>query len=229
MFLGGVPVKGDNDKYEMMGFDKNPLNPFTSTTPPPAGQSWPHGDNRVPPFDFKGGRVVATANPTVKGGPLVSYTDIYGGFYAYFSGYSGSGYDPDDVNLMEETEDLTKDWIYGAFQANNAATPTGSAGFLSSPAPNPYTSDWPVPVNSDGSLNPGDIRPRIYFNKSTYQIISSGKDNLFGIGGRWDEKAAVTLPYPLKANFTVTGYGYSLGIRVREKDNLTNFVSGDLD
>lgn len=237
-FLGGVPMKTDNG-YSMMGFDKNPTNPFTSAAHPPSGSSWPYGENRtVPLFEFRPGRLIGTANPTIGNGsgPLVGYTDYYGkdSFYVYFSGYQGSGYDPDDVNFSESDDDIIPSvtQIAGGFQTGNAVTPfckTSRKDLVGSPAPNPYVSDTPFPVDSSGNLVPTDNRSRVYQSRDSYQIISAGKDRLFGIGGQWNESGSQPLPVYLPGNAALTGQTLGNGVRTRERDNLTSFVNRRLD
>lgn len=232
LFLGGIPMKTDNG-YSMMGFDRNPLNPFTSAVQPPSGLNWPYGSNRtVPLFDFRPGRLIATASRN----GMPAYTDYFGNdsFYVYFSSYQGAGYDPDDVNFVETDDDATPpvNGIMGGFQCGNAATPftkTARRDLVASPAPNPYMSDTPFPVDSGGNLVAGDNRSRVYQMKSSYQIISAGRDRLFGIGGQWNDSEAESLPLYLSGNGTLTGQTLSNAVRVREKDNLGNFSNRRLD
>lgn len=225
MFLGGVPSWGDKGKVAMMGFGKDPRNPFTSNDPYPVDKFWPFYGNRTAPLtDFGSGKLVATANG-------VGLTDIYGGFYAYFSAYKGVGYDPDDVNLVEEDDTGTVSGIRGGFMARSA-TPkllTERSDLVWSLAPNPYTEEMAIPVNGDGTLNLKDVRQRLYFQPTKYQIISPGKDGQYGIGGVWEQKEADTLAFAKDAAKTVTGQNLSRGVRMVEKDNLTNFAAGDLD
>jgi hypothetical protein len=67
----------------------------------------------------------------------------------------------------------------------------------------------------------------IYQSPQTFQIISSGADGLYGVGGRYVTDTADPLvldtstPSPYATNDTT--------IRTRERDNITNFHTGRLD
>lgn len=229
MFLGGVPSKGENGKFAMTGFDKNPMNPFTSNDPPPAGKSWPFGSSRNPGFDFKAGRLVASTNKTVlpASSSLVCYLDIYENPLVYFSAYNGVGYDPDDVDFQEENQ-----WLLGAFQTGNAASPvlkTTRRDIVTSAGPNPYTNDSPIPVDSGGNFDIKNNRNVQYYNTNTFQILSAGRDKLWGVGGNWNEKGTPTIPFYPIANESVTGMKLDMSVRNGEKDNLADFAMGGLD
>jgi hypothetical protein len=66
-----------------------------------------------------------------------------------------------------------------------------------------------------------------YQKPQTYQIISSGIDGLYGVGGQYQQAttaAAVSLPLD-SINIVNTA---DTTIRQREQDNLTNFTAGKL-
>lgn len=148
-------------------------------------------------------------------------------FYAFFSAYGNSSYNPDDVNFRTESDVNLNAPIGLAFQL-----PTGQT---ISPAPNPYTSSPTVP-----SVDPTTqtFQGTVAFQKAqSYQIISAGIDGLYGVGGQFvttsANSAAGSNPLPFDAKDTYAGGGGSLTsdptIRVREEDNLANFKSGTLD
>jgi prepilin-type N-terminal cleavage/methylation domain-containing protein len=223
-FLGGVPTNDGAGHFGLSGFDKNPLNPFTNIL---------ISTNRQPPlFEFNPGRLFLDPNTqtsaTVPGIPgyydsLNNAVPAPGGgttlnFYAYFSAYGNSGYDPNDVNFLETDANnngpigLGFQTSFGTFKALN---------FCSSFAPNPYTSTLSVGI------------PVTFINPQTFQIISSGIDGLYGVGGQFNSNtaSASTVPLPFDATNTFAGstMGKSLSadtdltIRQRENDNLTNF------
>jgi general secretion pathway protein G len=224
-FLGGIPEHAKGS-VGVAGFGSNPLNPFTSPQQPPAGTIWP----------FRGSRTVARYSTRVveTEGGKVAFGDQFGEgkAYAYFSSYTGQGYDPDDVNVPESDDDSGTPNILGVFQTNNAATPhlnTTRVDIVASPAPNPYTDDSPMPVDGSGNLLDTELRRRIYYANNTYQIICAGVDGQFGIGGQYTAKATITLPFYAGATNAITGQGLTSSVRVRERDNVTNFTMNKLD
>lgn len=197
-FLGGLPGKVDGQVAATTGFSQNPANPAISAL------NTTLGANRTSPlYEFRPGRLVDGKG--ANGFP--EYLDGLSGSspqpFVYFSSYEGAGYDPDDVNYADEG-------IGGNFYKNGVV--------FASPAPNPYTNGPPIPVT--GSPNPECV------NKNTFQILSAGLDNEFGIGGAYKANGTEVLPF-------VATYGSPTGltasVRDRERDNLTNFKGGRLD
>jgi general secretion pathway protein G len=71
-----------------------------------------------------------------------------------------------------------------------------------------------------------------YINKNTFQIISAGIDGLFGPGGGYKADAANPLAdYVGLWSYSASPPGPvpSQSMRLREKDNVTNFKGGRLD
>jgi len=99
-----------------------------------------------------------------------------------------------------------------------------SPNYAQSPAPNPYTS---APT--------AQIISTTYVNPQSFQIISSGIDGLYGVGGQYaPNNTAESLP--LDPNATFPGGPYlpyvnmqDSSIRIRERDNITNFHNGKLE
>ena len=98
-----------------------------------------------------------------------------------------------------------------------------------SPAPNPYTSALTAPFNGTIPL------ATTYFNPQTFQIISSGIDGLYGVGGQYTPNVTgEALPLDPNSNFP-KGFTCHMStrriatIRVRERDNITNFHNGKLE
>lgn len=242
LFLGGVQAKTDQG-WTVDGFDKNPKNPFTSPVTPDKDSpvTWPASTNRQAPFYAftGGGRLAPAGNPDLApAAQTVAYVDPLSRtrFYAYFSAYGGLGYDPDDVNADEFSEDETISGVLGALQTRGAATPTAPLApnrrdVVISPAPNPYTEDTPLPVAADGALNAADGRDRVYHAKTKFQILCAGLDGKFGIGGQWDsrEASAVKLPEYLAATAALTKQTLGPACRAVERDNVASFSAGALD
>jgi prepilin-type N-terminal cleavage/methylation domain-containing protein len=229
-FLGGVPSQDASGNFGMTGFDKNPLNPFTNIVV---------STNRQPPiFEFNPGRLFLDPNTqtsaTLPGIP--AYYDSLGNpsptgvgastlnFYVYFSAYGNAGYDPNDVNIPEL--DANGNGPIGLSFQTGFPVNLG-VNFCSSFSPNPYTSTLTIGI------------PVTYQNPQSFQIISSGIDGLYGVGGQYVSSAqsTATVPLPFDATNTFTGstMGKTLGadtdhlIRIRENDNLTNFKAGSLN
>jgi general secretion pathway protein G len=234
-FLGGIP-KVTSSGVGMTGFCKNPTNPFV-------GPNATGGGNRQPPFyQFDSSRLFFDTNNPYAGVTLgkaqlilpqiPGYLDSLGNatptfnplapinFYAYFSSYGNGNYDPNDVNFAEVDNQLAGP-IGMVFEVNfSIPTPamTTVANTAGSLAPNPYTNTLTVPGNQAPT----------FINPQSFQIISSGIDGLYGMGGQYNpNSAAESLTLDTTANVY---FGTSeTGIRVRERDNVTNFHNGKLE
>jgi general secretion pathway protein G len=208
-FLGGIPthtIVGSSYTLEGVGgFGGNPRNPFRPAFLPD-GTTDPVGQNRSEPFfEFRAERLVDDDFDGIPG-----YIDPLGQgpagrYFAYFSSYGGRGYDPNDVNFNA-----------GAIGEPNPVALPFSVGFpvvggvssrvTGSPLPNPYTSSLPVAT--------GD-KPATFHQPQSYQIISAGRDRLFGTGGQYTDSG--------------TGDRLPGNERDRERDNVTNISNGTLD
>ncbi|MHC5538778.1 type II secretion system protein [Singulisphaera rosea] len=251
-FLGGVPEKTSTG-FGMTGWSKSPLNPFQSTSVT---------TNRYPPlYEFKPGRLISYTNLALSHSPNATqypgYIDGLGGFtsadgfattqppfYAYFSSYNGTGYDPFDYDT-DETDPVTLVHPIGCgFKAHNAVG--ASSDVFGSDSPNPYTVDCPIPTLSTGLYDSSITKPRTFINPNGFQIISPGFDRLYGIGGQYLANGTSDEPLPFVVVKTGTSYAANTlqtenanaaafgqildgGVRQMEKDNLTNFSQGDLE
>jgi hypothetical protein len=102
----------------------------------------------------------------------------------------------------------------------NFSVPFNPPNLVLSPAPNPYT-------NSDAVPNPP---PVIYQNPETFQIISPGRDRLYGVGGAYlANSTGDRVPIPDAAASWNSGGNLDPNIRQRERDNLSNFTTSRLD
>lgn len=245
LFLGGIP-EASASGFGMTGFAKSPINPAQCSVPSATAGAWQYSTSRDNPFfEFKGERLQDANNNGIP-----EYYDPTGGqngegMYAYFSAYGGVGYDPEDVDGSEADDSGTYQTIAGAFMTNNSPGVSHyktSPGIFASPAPNPYCADPPVPTLANGTVDLTNLKPRNYINPRSYQIISPGRDHLYGIGGQYLAKAtgsSVKLPFDSavgpdktqtqEANQQVTSQTLSSAIRQRESDNVTNFAQGKLD
>lgn len=212
-FLGGIPQQVTdpanpdpaNPGFGATGFAKNPLYPFQSS------QTAPNRDAAF--FEFRGDRLLDD-----DGNGFPGYIDSLGSatearYFAYFSAYgtTGSGfYDPNDVNLYASTS------TYSGIESGvtNNFRVAFSTSTVTSPAPNPYTSSKSLPTGS---------APAVYLNNQSFQILSAGRDRLYGFGGQYSTSTlGDRLPYD---STNMVGYTD----RLAEKDNVTNFSGGRLD
>ncbi|WP_152053274.1 type II secretion system protein [Tautonia marina] len=208
-FLGGIPthtIVGSTYTLEGVGgFGGNPRNPFRPAYLPD-GTLDPVGQNRSEPFfEFRAERLVDDDFDGIPG-----YIDPLGEgpagrYFAYFSSYGGQGYDPNDVNFnagaISEPNPVALPFSV-SFPVLNGV----SARVTGSPLPNPYTSSLPVAT--------GD-KPATFHQPQSYQIISAGRDRLFGTGGQYSSSG--------------TGDRLPGDGRTRERDNVTNISNGTLD
>ena len=239
-FLGGITFSDSypvtpNSHLAMTGFGKDPTNPFTNSLTTSSNYS---NNRQAPLFEFASSRLVldplnpAPAYPTslrLISAQIPGYLDSLGNtyvepdivnhingtvnFFAYFSAYGNGGYDPNDVNLAEydsSVPPVMAGLVYHvAFPVQNGCA---------SPSPNPYTSTTTAPATGVTT----------YLNPQTFQIISSGIDGLYGVGGQYTPNATGEA-LPLDPNLSNYLYTTDQGIRVRERDNITNFHNGKLE
>jgi prepilin-type N-terminal cleavage/methylation domain-containing protein len=234
-FLGGIPQPSTlpittGTTFGMTGFGKDPTNPFFNNITGAVMSS----SNRQPPlFEFNTGRLFIDPNglsgmpayydslgnqpPTGPGG-----TDI--NFYTYFSSYGNSSYDANDVNFAFESDTSGLSPISLIFQYGNQA--------YASPSPNPYTTTLSTTHTSTGAAS--GSATVTYQKAQTFQILSSGADGLYGVGGQYvprsltTSSATTTLPFDSVNTFAAGSVEANASVRTAEKDNLTNFTTGTL-
>ncbi len=154
-FLGGIPGSGT-----VSGFSTDQTNPARHVLAFPSPTS-ANTDDRIPPyFEFKSNRLVSLSQLVVSlgGSPLglsdfYVYQDGYGKApYAYFSSYK------------------TANGYNRYYPPNLSGLPNPVAGSSDCKTLGvwPYAQSW---GNSP-----------VYYNAQTYQIISAGKDQTFGLG-----------------------------------------------
>ncbi|MHB1559883.1 MAG: prepilin-type N-terminal cleavage/methylation domain-containing protein [Isosphaeraceae bacterium] len=243
-FLGGIPLPNpiptatggysSETTFAMTGFGQDPTNPFTNSI---NGSPMYNANRRTPLFSFNPGRLFLDPSNMSNGGGytgMPAYLDSINntapastptgqgpvGFYAYFSAYGNGNYDPNDVNFLEVDNMLSGpiELIYTVhFPTLGGAS--GSLYLATSPSPNPYTSTLTAGTTS-GTVS--------YQQPQTFQIISSGSDGLYGVGGQYvSSSQATAMPLPVDTAHTKNTSDGS--IRSRENDNITNFKSGRLD
>lgn len=221
-FLGGVPYNTGSG-IGMTGFGKNPINPFTNSVPGNALYRGANPSSTQPLFEFRGARLSFDPNDPTNS-MIPAYVDSIGSvptaagspisFYAYFSSYGGA-YDPNDVNFSEADNNGNSLALSTVVSFNCIPAGGGSGSHLCvSPSPNPYTTSFAVPA-SNGTA--------VFQAPSTFQIISSGNDGIFGLGGQWTNQGQNTLPFEVLADNS-----QDKTIRKVEEDNLSNFNTGKL-
>jgi len=249
-FLGGIP-QVTAAGFGMSGFAKNPSNPFTPATPPASNPAFFTTNRQAPFFEFDSGRLALDPSnpyaPTFAFPQIPGYLDSLGNasvgpggtlnssggtlnFYAYFSSYGNGGYDPNDVNF-NEADQFNNGPIGLTFHVPFPVPGASHLNSAISPAPNPYTSAPVAPFAANGTTP----LPTTYLNPQSFQIISSGLDGLYGVGGQYSpSNAAESLGLDPNSSF---GNGVYLpyfntqdsGVRIRERDNITNFHNGKLE
>ncbi len=223
-FLGGIPLQA-NGQLSVIGFGKDPVNPFSNGI---VGNGMYSANRNAPLYNFDGSRLAFTTGYTGNSSYVPAnpgYLDSLGhqdsqSFYAYFSTNNGTGYDPNDINLAS-TNDVDSN---STALALTFCTPLGfsatSPVISISPVPNPYTTGLSVP-NKASNQSP------TYINAQSFQIISPGNDGAYGIGGMYAASSPGGSP-----ELTVLQNGFSnssdASVRNLEADNLTNFHSGKL-
>jgi prepilin-type N-terminal cleavage/methylation domain-containing protein len=240
-FLGGIPTPSiapvtaanySTVTFGMSGFGKDPTNPFYNNLP---GAAAMYSGNRQPPsFEFNTNRLFIDPNG-LSGIPgyydtLANEPPGGGGssginFYVYFSGYGNGSYDANDVNFASETEPNGLSPIALVFQH-------GITTYVSA-SPNPYTTTLSTTLTPTGASTGTTT---VTFQKAqTYQIISSGADGLYGVGGQYlaptQSNSATLNSLPFDANGDTFAGGTAettTNIRTAEKDNLSNFKAGTL-
>jgi general secretion pathway protein G len=235
-FLGGIPTQTSSG-FGMSGFARSPQTPFLSE-PRTVGTLQLGTSNRTASlFEFKNERLVDNDNDGIPG-----YVDSLGSgddarFLAYFSGYGGGGYDPNDMNFPETDPDSGTGTV--PFARYYRAGGSGGLGGLSSshryvyysPSPNPYTSSPALP-DATGSV------PLVYINRDSFQLFSAGRDRIYGAGGQYSGSGADTDRLPeqlgtLSPPDSILPSAISLparsGGRSLERDNISNFSAGRLE
>ncbi|HEV3167121.1 MAG TPA: prepilin-type N-terminal cleavage/methylation domain-containing protein [Isosphaeraceae bacterium] len=227
-FLGGIANRSGT-ATNMSGFSKLPTNPFISPSATIAG-----ANNRQAPFyEFPSNRLADDDGDGMPG-YLDSLDNSSQRYLAYFSSYGGGSYDPNDMNvgvvtagslLAPELSPTTLNPISRAFQVTFPVNPNSQTpNWLNSPPPNPYTNGPPVPLT--GVVGP----PTIFQNPESYQIISTGLDRFYGVGGQFNSNSTgERLTIDDAAAAWNTGDNLDPSIRQLEADNLTNFSNRRLD
>jgi len=248
-FLGGIPSQDSTGNFGMSGFDKSPTNPFTNNL---NNSNAMYGPNRQSPlFEFVPSRLFADPNSLTgipgyidsigKAPPSTTGPNILGlNFYAYFSAYGNGGYDPNDVNFNEydANQQLSQPAMELGFSVAFPTYVNGSrtSNVAYSSSPNPYTSTLTIAEHTNGTS------VVTYLNAQSFQIISSGIDGFYGVGGQYSAtssaSATSTNPLPLDTITSPAPYLNTINpvtqsipeptIRQREQDNLTNFKASSL-
>lgn len=233
-FLGGVPsatvdASTGATVYGVTGWYKNQTNPFVALSPLVV-----NSNNRQPPIytNFRPEQLLDEDGDGMPGycDPLGKQADMRP--YAYFRSYNGGGnYDPNDVNFHVDMDPTSSYVMMRAFQTQ-FTTPygigAGTPQIVYSFAPNPYTLSDPVPIAVNGTLAPPS-----YHAPETYQMISAGRDFLYGIGGKYTPNSTdEPLPLPdaptAGVPSSIQAQNLTQGDRLREQDNITSFSRGKL-
>ncbi len=215
-FLGGIPIHdATGATIGVSGFSKSPTTPFTTAS---------SGTNRsAPMMEFVVSRLIDD-----DGDGMPGYVDprSSGGnprFYAYFSSYGNGGYDPNDNNYAGtgalDPSEYGGPATFAHKMRVNFSNASVAPFYVQSPAPNPYTSN----AAYNASAAP------VYLKPQSFQIISAGRDGLYGLGGEYaGSNTGSRLPVG-PAPFPEWVAADPAGARLGERDNITNFATGVLE
>lgn len=224
-YLGGVPKpyqKSDGTAgFGMIGWANNRMNPFQPDSfIPPTSTLEVTPSREASQFTFKTSQL-----EDHDGDGFPRFNDCFSSEptpYAFFVASSGE-YDPSHCDSPTEPDGSPSP--VGAFRYGGA--------FVSSPAPNPYTTGPALPVSgayASGPLATGVAFRANYVNRDSFQLICAGADRRFGPGGQYDgESTEDKLPYPALATSQAPG-GVVQGRTARdvEADNQVNNIGGVL-
>jgi prepilin-type N-terminal cleavage/methylation domain-containing protein len=202
-FLGGViepQISNDKTEYVPKGFSKNPANPFEPTTV---------SSTRYPSyFDFDIGRLV----PRVNGG--ISYLDKYVGQLRpiwYLSSYDGRGYRYEYPSTVDSNPDFD---IYNHELPTIYNYPGLEVGMYV-----PYLQAGHTPLSDQDNTTNRYKANHQPWKKSSFQLISPGRDFEYGTGGIYKEGAR----FDHKGRDTTDAERKDYDF-----DNITNFAGGKL-
>jgi prepilin-type N-terminal cleavage/methylation domain-containing protein len=185
-FLFGMPTLNSPTAAggAPMGFSQNPVDPFNRS-----------GSNRISFAEFDKTRLILY---TPSGGTqhtMNAYLDTLSGQtqpYLYLSSYGGQGYNISElVGATPSTSNAPGQTFLDIYRQ-------GSVSYWSSTSP---------------SLVANTATPSPAWNANSYQIISPGGDQKYGVGGEYE---------------TANANNLLVGTRAVERDNITNFSSGTL-
>lgn len=220
-FLGGIPLNtgtATDPAWSMSGFGKSPINPFSNNL---ANGNAMYSGNRTPPhFEFKNDRLKDPDDPATDNVRFPSYFDTLATAapIAYFSAYGGDHYDPNDCNMPERDDAgaaILRLFRVASPTVDSSGTSANQLTF--SAPPNPYTAGDPAPM----APRPLSVQ---WQKGQSFQLISAGRDGLYGHGGIHATAATIKLPTnPTAEVRPATGMD-----RSREADNIVNFAGGPL-
>lgn len=223
-FLGGMPTAvttAAGGSFAVNGFNRDPQHPFNTNNVAIANRT-------VPLFEFAPARLM-----DLDGDGYPSYLDPISAAgapnewrpYAYFSAYASNGYDPNDCNFLvpgttgPELDDSGNP-VIRSFYVNFAVA--GGGRVTASYAPNPYTVGDADPYTGNAAT------PSVSWQApQSFQIISAGRDGLWGLGGPYDSSSTdARMPIYSATNDNATTFP---PLRARERDNVASFAGGRLD
>lgn len=200
-FLGGLRYGGAAPQ----GFNTDKTNPTALTSSARLGPFYPFDESRIDtvrPFGF----FSAGYN-----GPFYTYKDYYGTAYAFFlSRYVGTNNYPNLYVPNNPLVDVPNDCA----QLTN---PSGTVGFV------PYFIGT-IPPGPATLANWGSAANFQFHKADTFQIVSAGRDKLFGTGGQFNVNDPENSPFIP----TAVVPGVTSDMIKANFDNITNFTSGRL-
>jgi prepilin-type N-terminal cleavage/methylation domain-containing protein len=205
-FLGGMRYLGAAPQ----GFNTDKTNPTALTSSARLGPFFPFDESRI---DTSTKALSVAFYGFGYSGPFFTYKDYYGTAYAYFlSRYQGTNNYPNPYVPNNAAIDVPSDC---ALLTNPSATVAFVPYFIGTIPPGPATiANWGTAQN-------------FQFEKAdTFQIVSAGRDKLFGTGGQFnvnDPENSPFIPTGILTPTTPTADQIKANF-----DNITNFTSGRL-
>jgi len=195
--LGGIPLRDASGTLAgTKGFSSNPVDPTDWTNPNNPSQPRP---SIGPFYQFPRNRLNTNyASVWPSNAYFPGYNDPFGTPYAYFSSYKTSnGYNR----------------YFAAFGTSdcNSLIGTDSQG-------NTVAAPWPYQqsISASGAIT--------YYNPNSFQIVSAGRDTLFGAGGLWPGGSQSAPANP--AGLTTSPGPVNPGSNKYGGDDMSNFVDG---
>jgi type II secretory pathway pseudopilin PulG len=179
-FLGGIQTTNPTTGAKACnGFSTNPANPI------PAGGATTYG----PYFEFKSERLVMCPRTVKSQGFDSSNIEDRNGYFSYQDGYKQIAPPPPRQTSATDFYSVYAYFSSGRTRNGYNAHPIGDCPFLSALNPLFVTNPQATPLIP--GVFPYQQSAGNYHNPNTYQIISPGKDGIFGAGSPVPNQAAL--------------------------------------
>ncbi|MBL8821139.1 MAG: prepilin-type N-terminal cleavage/methylation domain-containing protein [Planctomycetia bacterium] len=195
-FLGGIRPNSGSGPRSLAGFNTDKSRPCVMST----------GQRLGPFYEFDAGRLKDTTNPFSLG-QFQAYDDHYGKPYAYFAARTPgmNNYIHPGCPLLVGQPALTIQHMSDCYTLTLNYVPLWKNVVVNPPLP-------PTGIT--------------YHKADTYQIVSAGKDKLYGCGGRWNQADPETSDFMYMNWPTPSVAATPIEDRQYVYDNITNVSNG---